>query len=88
MGIKEKLTVAHYGLSGGKLLLSGTTASTLVARLMLHFYNEDKDLIDSEWVDVPLTQGEKTAIIGHVTDKLQELESATGWTKYEPPSGV
>jgi len=89
MGIKADRTVTQYGI-GAKafIVIEGSNAADVVARMRVHLYNDTNDLNSSQWLDLILTPAQKQALVTLAQARLQELETETGWTRYEPESGI
>jgi len=79
MGIKESVTVTQYNI--GKLVFTGENVATLEATATIELYNESNQYLGTKKVELSLSQAEKAAIINNVAERLQQLETNTGWTK-------
>lgn len=89
MDIKADRTVTQYGIGEKSfIIIEGSNAADIVARMRVHLYNNLNEVNSSQWLDIVLTPTQKQALITLAQARLQELETETGWTRYEPGSGI
>lgn len=78
MTIVDDLTPARYSVLDGKLVIRGTTIASMEAGLLVELRNSSGEPLDTRYIELPLSDAEKQAIISAVASKLTELESQTG----------
>lgn len=85
MTIVDDLTPTQCGLGRGKLIVRGKTVATLDVKLHVTFYNASDQKLDDRYVNLPLTDPQKQALIDAVASALSDLEAQTGLTRYTEP---
>lgn len=85
MSVIDDLTPTQYSLSGGKLIVRGTTVAELNFQLLVEFYNAAGERLDSRYVSLTFTNPQKQVFLDVIAAEIASLEAATGLTRYVAP---